>query len=296
MNTKWGWNKHDKNFKSTEDLVRKLVDIASKGGNFLLNIGPKPDGTFPQESIDRLAAIGDWMDVNGESIYGTTASPTKRPTWGRITTKASGDTTTLYLHVFDWPKDGKLRVMVDNEPIACMLLADKSRKFKTTRDGENGIMVELAGAAPNAISSTVEIVYRVTPDERGVLTLLAQEATLNSGHGSPPQLEEKDAGKPTIGFWVDPKAAVAWPINISQPGEYAVIARVASEAPSRFTVTAGEEKLGGSIQATGSYESFKDVSLGRLKLDAGASQVTITPHATAWSPINLRSLVLKPVE
>ena len=79
MNRHWGWNKSDKDWKSTEDLVRKLVDIASKGGNFLLNIGPKPDGTSPEEAIERLDGIGKWMEVNAESIYDTKASPFDKP-------------------------------------------------------------------------------------------------------------------------------------------------------------------------------------------------------------------------
>ena len=114
MNDTWGYKSYDDHWKSTETLLRNLIDIASKGGNYLLNIGPKSDGTIPQESIDRLHAMGQWMKVNGEAIYGTTASPTPRPAWGRITTKAGDGTTTLYLHVFDWPADGKLPVAVTN--------------------------------------------------------------------------------------------------------------------------------------------------------------------------------------
>lgn len=74
MNDHWGYNKNDHNWKSKEDLIRKLVDITSKGGNFLLNVGPTAEGLFPQPSIERLAAIGKWMKINGESIYGTSAS------------------------------------------------------------------------------------------------------------------------------------------------------------------------------------------------------------------------------
>ena len=88
MNDTWGYKSDDHHWKSTETLLRNLIDIASKGGNYLLNVGPKSDGTIPDESIERLRAMGKWMKTNGEAIYGTTASPIPHPAWGRITTKA----------------------------------------------------------------------------------------------------------------------------------------------------------------------------------------------------------------
>ncbi|HAE67329.1 MAG TPA: alpha-L-fucosidase, partial [Sphingobacterium sp.] len=75
MNGTWGYRTSDHKWKSAETLIRNLVDIASKGGNYLLNVGPKPDGSFPQESIERLAVIGKWMKVNSEAIYATKSSP-----------------------------------------------------------------------------------------------------------------------------------------------------------------------------------------------------------------------------
>ena len=109
MNDTWGFKSYDHNWKSTEDLIRKLSDIVSKGGNFLLNVGPTAEGEIPAPSIERLKEVGRWMKVNGEAIYGTTASPFAKLAWGRSTTKLRKDGGTLYLHVFDWPKDGKLR-------------------------------------------------------------------------------------------------------------------------------------------------------------------------------------------
>jgi alpha-L-fucosidase len=157
MNRTWGYKSFDHEWKSTEKLLRNLIDIASKGGNYLLNVGPKADGTIPRESIDRLQEIGRWMKTNGESIYGTTASPTARPDWGRITTRSDDGVTTLYLHVFDWPTNGKLPVAVDNEVVECVLLADPQRKFDVERSKENGLTVQLTGETPDPIASVVRL-------------------------------------------------------------------------------------------------------------------------------------------
>jgi alpha-L-fucosidase len=109
MNTTWGYSEHDHHWKSDETLIRNLVDIASKGGNYLLNIGPTGDGSVPEASVNAMRAIGEWMKSNGEAIYGTSASPFEKLAWGRCTLKKLPDgKSRLYLHVFDWPADGRL--------------------------------------------------------------------------------------------------------------------------------------------------------------------------------------------
>ena len=123
----WSWNKTDLQHKSTADCIRLLVDTVSKVGNLLLNIGPHPDGSILQPQQERLRDVGQWMKINEEAIYGTSASPfAKQLPWGRCTQKNLPDgKTRLYLHVFDWPKDGKLVVPgLSNQIAAAFLLAN----------------------------------------------------------------------------------------------------------------------------------------------------------------------------
>jgi alpha-L-fucosidase len=99
INGTWAYNKNDRTFKSEKELIRTLVEVASRGGNFLLNVGPGPDGIIQTEFVDRLRAIGKWMDSNGDSIYATTYGPIQGLRSVRTTAKG----TDTFLHVFDWP-------------------------------------------------------------------------------------------------------------------------------------------------------------------------------------------------
>jgi alpha-L-fucosidase len=103
INDTWGFKTHDHNWKSTTQLIRNLVDIVSKGGNYLLNIGPDAEGAIPEPSVERLQAMGAWLDVHGESIYGTMPGPIQGDESWRTTQK--GDN--IYLQVFEWPADGR---------------------------------------------------------------------------------------------------------------------------------------------------------------------------------------------
>ena len=152
MNTTWGFKFYDDKWKSPEVLIRNLIDIASKGGNYLLNVGPTADGLIPPQSVDRLFAMGAWMKLNGESIYGTSASPfATQLEFGRATSKPGK----VYLHVFNWPADGKLRVPSWGKTVSkAYLLTARKKVLKVAQNGE-GLTVQVPAQATDPIATVV---------------------------------------------------------------------------------------------------------------------------------------------
>ena len=120
----------------------------------MLNVGPRADGTIPEGAQAVLRGIGAWMKVNGESIYGTTASPFPRPKWGRYTKKPG----VLYAHVFDWPKDGTLEIPLTGASVQAARLLSKDGPVELRLDnGKKAVTVHLPKQAPDPIDSVVVI-------------------------------------------------------------------------------------------------------------------------------------------
>jgi len=164
MNTHWGYNKNDDNWKSSKDLIQKIADISSKGGNFLLNVGPTSEGLFPEESVERLEQIGDWMEVNSESIYGTSASPFKSLSWGRCTQKATTGGSRLFLHVFSWPENGRLVLPgIYNKVSRAFLLADKSEDLEVFNEKDN-IVIRVPKTQTDLFNTVIAVDLIGKPD------------------------------------------------------------------------------------------------------------------------------------
>jgi alpha-L-fucosidase len=149
INDTWAYNTNDRNFKSTATLVRALIDAASKGGNFLLNVGPGPDGTIQPEFQERLLQIGAWLKVNGDAIYGTTYGPLQDLAFGRSTAKAG----TVYLHVFDLPKDA-LEVKGLRAKSVSLVDGKKPLQFKQTA---GGISIDVAGVKADPYATVIAV-------------------------------------------------------------------------------------------------------------------------------------------
>src|ERR1700730_17817523 len=151
LNDSWGFNITDQNYKSIKELIHYLVKDAGYGANFLLNIGPMPNGQIQPEFTERLKAVGDWLKVFGASIYGTKAGFIKPQYWGAVTEKGNQ----VYLHLFNWPGEKFMlkipyrvktaRVFVNKTPVAFQNLNDNYvvLDLKNVKQDEIDTLIEL---------------------------------------------------------------------------------------------------------------------------------------------------------
>ncbi|MFO7633867.1 MAG: alpha-L-fucosidase [Caldilinea sp.] len=152
INDTWGFKVNDHNWKSTADLIRKLVDIVSKGGVYLLNVGPTAEGMIPQPSADRLLAMGEWLEVNGEAIYDTRPGPIQGVDWLRTTVKPGR----LYLHVFEWPAGGVLEI-AGIEGRGAYLLGDPEQSPLPVALRNGVLTIQGPAAAPDARDTVIVV-------------------------------------------------------------------------------------------------------------------------------------------
>lgn len=147
-----GYKSYDHNWKPVEDLVQKLVDIVSKGGNYLLNVGPTAVGEIPQPSVERLAAMGAWLDANSAAIYGTRPGPLQGLEGYRTTVDPA--TGRIFLHVFDWPAGGRIAIPGLEQGVRGASLLVGGATLPVT-GGEGGLVIQGPDEAPDAVDTVV---------------------------------------------------------------------------------------------------------------------------------------------
>ena len=153
MNDSWGFNITDGNYKTVKGLIQYLVKAAGHNANFLLNVGPMPDGTIQTEFADTLKQIGNWMQQNGESVYGTRGNIIKPQQWGTITMKNKS----VYVHILNKPEqEGYIFIPGVKEKIAKAFLFDGKKELKIKQVPE-GSFIYLDGVTLNDIDTIIQL-------------------------------------------------------------------------------------------------------------------------------------------
>ena len=301
LNTTWGYSKFDQQWKSPGNVIQRLVEIVSKGGNYLLNIGPMGDGTIPVPSVKTLQKVGAWMRQNGESIYGTSACPLPESPWGRCTVKGRK----VYFHVFSWPGDAVLHVSgFHAEVAAAYLLTDPSKKLPVAREHE-AIGISLPQASPDEIDTVVVL------ELAGPLKTAPQIIT--QGSDEPFELDYRyavTAGKAVKRFnregqfhiskWTGPEDSITWHLLVSQTGRYKVAIRYAAQSESanrKYVVAVGGQSLAALVAATGEGYQYKNYDLGYVDISKpGEYAVSVRPvDDSDRNLMYFQSLQLEPV-
>jgi alpha-L-fucosidase len=275
LNDTWGYCKFDLNWKSTQEIIRRLVAIVSKGGNYLLNVGPTGEGIIPAPSVKILKEVGEWMHKNSESIYGTSPSPfpAELP-WGFCTTR--GDL--LYLHVFDWPADGILKLDGLNNRIRdAFMLADRNAKLKVDSDKGGQLHISLPESQTDTISSVVVLQISGSPDidplvvqQKGDEPVVLDYLTASTSGKAVKRFNRKgESGQFHISKMEGPDDVIEWRVNIVNPGMYDVsitYAAIPGWENCSYKVSAGKEEVTGSVISSPGWYEYKTEKIGQMRI------------------------------
>ena len=306
MNDTWGFKSYDSNFKSTTTLVRNLIDIASKGGNYLLNVGPTSEGVIPAPEVDLLRQVGQWMKANGSSIYATNASPYRKLAFdGRATVKGS----TLFLNVFTWPSIGISLQGLQNSIKSAVVIAT-GEKLSVEKKADGSYVIDRPSrldAISTAISlslngppTVVEPEMLLGPSQSGLFNLNAEGATLD---GDEIKLQESGENA-NIGFWTNPNDAITWKVNVPGRDATEYQAKLEFACPegvegSKFRILVDDKPTGvnGTVIKTKSWNDFEIMSLdGIIRLTPGKHVIKIkVDQMPKYAVMNVKRLTLTPV-
>lgn len=302
LNTTWGFSKYDTLWKSPETVIQRLVEIVSRGGNFLLNIGPKGSGEIPSATVDILNKAGSWIERNGEAIYGTESSPFGELPWGYCTVKENK----LYLFIRDWPTDGVLNITgLKNKITMAYPLNERDVKLSVKVTGKN-VGIELPASPPDYPLSVIVLETKsppevdpqaVRPGENGKYELTCLNAIT---HGNAVTRFNRKGGF-HISKWKGPEDFAEWIVSTDKPGKFRL--DISYSAPrewegKKFEIFIGDKRFERTVSCTGELFEFYEFSVGYATItSAGNFTVKIRPKdvSDSWL-MYLRSLTLIPVE
>lgn len=276
-NESYGYSRYDSSHKPVSFFIRLMAKAAAKGGNLLMNIGPEGDGTIDPRDTVILHGIGAWMQQNGESIYGTTATPLPAQPWGESTRKGNK----LYLHVFQWGNPlyaGGLYGKVEN----AYLLASK-QPVKVTRVNPKDLSIVLPETAPDSINSVIVLEMkdmkgdsvRVLDTRRLTNVLRAFDATQ---HGKGFSFGDGKKAAYYVQGWKNMDQYLSWKIRTTRDAIFSIGIKYATELPpgNAYEIRIGKNVINAGVKSARKTEIVTQ-ALQDIRLPAGEYEITIKP-------------------
>lgn len=312
-NRSWSYRKSDTTWKSPDFLLQTLVKMTSLGANFLFNVGPNSEGEFPEQTTMALKYIGNWMNKNSDAIYGTQKSPFYKLDWGVATHKNIDGKEYLYLHVFDWSKDGKLNIPGLHNVIekAYLLANNKKLKAKTTKEGI--LLEKLPAKAPHDAVSVIvlELKGKLNVDAGYIKSNKNGDFILNPSRALLTVKPQFSYIPQIVGQGVDeyfdnwrnkfehPRfkntaTKAHWKIDCPSSENYKLIGVFSTQTDKNIVSLQGGKKVFTSLPNTGGMDKFQEVELGEMKLKAGINTITFTggKKPQIWDYVRLKTIKL----
>ena len=293
-NESYAWHKEDNSHKPPEHFIGLLARASARGGNILLNIGPMGTGKMDPKDLKILDGIGAWMKVNGDSVHGTTRSGLPVQAWGETTKKGN----TLYLHVTNWPRKGKIvNGGLKSNVKKAILLADPKKPLKTARAGAMDVVVQGPDTPPDVTDTViaVELDGDVSADKVRVLSADTVEDTMRIFDASISAGMKFGSGKVKDAYvegWTRNEQSASWQLRARDKATYDVSIVYDAEAKSAggaFQVKLGPKVLPGTV-APG---IAKTVSLGQVEVEPGRLELAVEPVKVAGPELmKLRGVIL----
>jgi len=289
-NESYGYSKYDSSHKPVRFFIQLLAKAASRGGNLLLNIGPMGNGAFDPRDSSILHGIGDWISSNQSSIYRTTASGLPLQSWGVMTARNK----TLYLHVFDWPSDGRLYLGgLRSAVAAAYLLKDASRKpLRVVRTDDKTIYIRVPDKAPDTSNTVIVLQLRepvrvdtvryIAPNASAT-RLLAYDASLQGGGFG---FGDGKTDRYYVDGWKSDRQRISWTFRTSGPATFKLI----------FKYLAGEGGGGAYQWQIDNYrqEDMVNAPSSGTSANASGSSVTTREAAVVTLPAGVHTLTITP--
>jgi alpha-L-fucosidase len=310
QNRSWSYKPSDTLWKEPAFLLKTLTHMTSIGGNFLFNVGPKSNGEFPKHAQEALEYIGEWMAVNNEAIYETEKSPFYKLPFGEATMKQIDDKSIIYLHIYDWPSNGRLEVKgLHNTSVSASILGQTS-DLKTEKT-ESGLQIsELPKEAPHNAVSVIKLeiseplkidIGYIQPSEDHTILLNPESAllTIKPQFDCIPEVAY-DGDEPYFRNWqncipgrIDTGNQAHWKVNVTEKGNYKVVAKLSTRVEGNFAMMKVNKPVHTKLPNTGGLDIYQTLDLGTLSLKKGVNTITFSgQRKKAWDNVQLKTIKL----